>query len=206
MPVHEIQVREYECTWCGYKWISRINGKDRPIPARCAKCKRRAWENGYEGYITPEEEGLRRRIKNLEKLYRYESRDWPNGLCEQFLRIKPRPTVRELKQVLYPLGYDTRKRRNWVPDPNRLGYLKYDDSMFIPNPDKPSETEYNPENNYQKILNEEKEKRIEAMVNIMKSRGVSYDLIPIPERQKEERLRREQSLIQSTEKQVDTKE
>jgi hypothetical protein len=192
MPVHEIKVREYECTWCGYKWISRINGKDRPIPARCAKCKRRAWENGYEGYITPEEEGLRRRIKNLEKLYRYESRDWPNGLCEQFLRIKPRPTVRELKQVLYPLGYDTRKRRNWVPDPNRPAHLKYDDSVYIPRADKPSEKKYNPENRYEKLLNEEKERRIKAMITMMKSRGISYDPTPILERQKEERLGREQ--------------
>lgn len=195
MPIHEIQLKEYECTWCGYKWINRVNGKDRPIPTRCASCKRRAWEKGYEDYITPEEEGLRRRIKNLEKLYHYESRYWPSGLCEEFLKIRPRPTTSELKQVFYPLGYDTRKSRSFIPDPDRPGHLKYDDSMFIPRPDKPDEKKYNPENKYQNLLDEEKEKRINLMVNIMKSRGVSYDPIPILEQQKEERLCRGQEEV-----------
>ena len=190
MPIHEIRVKEYECTRCGYKWISRINGMDRPLPTRCANCKRRAWEKGFEDYVTPEEEGLRRRIKNLEKLYKYESRDWPNGLSEEFLKIKPRPTIEELKQVFYPLGYDPRKYRDVIPDPNRADYLKYDDSVYIPHPDKPNEKKYNPENRYQKLLNEEKEMRIKAMINKMKLRGISYDPIPILERQKEERLRR----------------
>lgn len=163
---------------------------DRPLPTRCANCKRRAWEKGFEDYVTPEEEGLRRRIKNLEKLYKYESRDWPNGLSEEFLKIKPRPTIEELKQVFYPLGYDPRKYRDVIPDPNRADYLKYDDSVYIPHPDKPNEKKYNPENRYQKLLNEEKEMRIKAMINKMKLRGISYDPIPILERQKEERLRR----------------
>jgi phage FluMu protein Com len=46
MPIHEIQVKEYECAWCGYKWINRANGKDGDIPNKCAKCKRSAWING----------------------------------------------------------------------------------------------------------------------------------------------------------------
>jgi hypothetical protein len=45
MPIHTIQVTEYECGHCGWKWINRINGKDRPIPLKCAKCKRLNWSD-----------------------------------------------------------------------------------------------------------------------------------------------------------------
>jgi hypothetical protein len=45
MPIHTVQVTEYECGHCGWKWINRINGKDRPIPLKCAKCKRLNWND-----------------------------------------------------------------------------------------------------------------------------------------------------------------
>jgi len=39
MPISKIEVDEYECLRCGYKWINRINDKDGAVPDRCAKCK-----------------------------------------------------------------------------------------------------------------------------------------------------------------------
>jgi hypothetical protein len=46
MPIHTIQVTEYECGHCGWKWINRINGNDdRPIPLKCPKCKRLNWND-----------------------------------------------------------------------------------------------------------------------------------------------------------------
>jgi hypothetical protein len=58
MPIHDIKVKEYECAWCGYKWINRVNGKDGPIPDKCAKCKRGKWINGESDIMTPQEIGL----------------------------------------------------------------------------------------------------------------------------------------------------
>lgn len=46
MPTQKIEVLEYECTKCSYRWINRVNGKDGPKPKRCAKCKRSGWEEG----------------------------------------------------------------------------------------------------------------------------------------------------------------
>jgi len=46
MTIYVIRVKEYECAKCGHKWINRINGKDGPIPERCAKCKRVNWNGG----------------------------------------------------------------------------------------------------------------------------------------------------------------
>lgn len=113
MPIHEIQVKEYECAWCGYKRINRVNGKDGNVPEKCAKCKRANWFDG--DVMTPEEVGLRRRIEGFKELYcqdydkyhgyHYIKVDWPADLCEKFLSIdNPRPTIRQLKQVMYPLG------------------------------------------------------------------------------------------------------
>jgi Zn ribbon nucleic-acid-binding protein len=28
MPIERIQVLEYECVRCGYKWVNRVNGHD----------------------------------------------------------------------------------------------------------------------------------------------------------------------------------
>jgi phage FluMu protein Com len=55
MTIYVIRVKEYECAKCGHKWINRINGKDGPIPERCAKCKRVNWNGGLEIGTTPEE-------------------------------------------------------------------------------------------------------------------------------------------------------
>jgi len=40
MPIL-IQVNEYECINCGYKWINRVNGKDGPVPKSAPNAKGR---------------------------------------------------------------------------------------------------------------------------------------------------------------------
>ena len=42
--ITRITINEYKCERCDYKWVNRRNGKDRPIPRKCAKCKRDNWD------------------------------------------------------------------------------------------------------------------------------------------------------------------
>lgn len=137
MPIYKIEVSEYECIFCGYKWINRVNGKDGLIPQRCAKCKRFYWNDGFyigrkPDPITPKERGLRTR------LYKFEGYDTrrdtglggstsyrPNELCKEFLNVNPRPTIQELVQALHPLGWDIHKHRGYIKNPENVGYLKY---------------------------------------------------------------------------------
>lgn len=149
-----MQVKEYGCSQRGHEWINQVNGRDGPIPERCAQCKWRNWNEGEDEKTSPEENGLRRRIKGFEKLYKfvefhwteYLSRppkfvtiDWPAGLTEKFLNLKPRPTIRELRRVIYPPGLVIRPlnsqneytSRGYVPDPDKPGWLKYDKEEYI---------------------------------------------------------------------------
>jgi hypothetical protein len=41
MPISNIQVNEYHCTKCGYKWINGVNGRDGPIPKSAPNVKSR---------------------------------------------------------------------------------------------------------------------------------------------------------------------
>lgn len=131
---------------CGYKWINRINGKDKPIPVRCAKCKKRNW-NREEDAISPEERGLRTRIRGIQDLYENSSlcwsdpliRDfWDNDLADKFLHLSPRPTIAELRKVVYMSGLkigltsqNQHRRRGYIPDPQKPGWLKYDREEYI---------------------------------------------------------------------------
>jgi hypothetical protein len=90
--ITKITVNEYKCERCGYKWVNRRNGKDRPIPKKCAKCKRDNWDGPK---YSPKERGLRNRIRFLKQLYP----DLPDRLIDRFLDI--RPTITELRKVLY---------------------------------------------------------------------------------------------------------
>jgi hypothetical protein len=164
MPIHKIEVSEFECVHCGYKWINRINGKDGLLPDRCAKCKRRYWNNGCysDEYhpITPKERSLRVRLYKFEG---YNS-GWggsvsyrPNEFCRKFLEMNPRPTIRELEKALYPLGWDLRKHIHYIPDPEKPNWLKYDVE------------------GYKKLLEEDAKKRRQIMTDIMKSRGIDYE-------------------------------
>jgi preprotein translocase subunit Sss1 len=87
MPTHNIQVIEYECTKCNYRWINRVNGKEQPKPKRCARCKRPGWD---EGWMSDEEKRLRRLLM-LETQY--------TDTCHRFLNISPRPTKEEIFSV-----------------------------------------------------------------------------------------------------------
>lgn len=175
MPIHQIQINEYECRHCGYRWINRINGKNGPTPDRCAKCKRFNWdkkkpmldEHGNYTNITPEERSLRVRLYKFEGYNPRETLGWggsvcyrPNTLCQTFLDLKPRPTEKELATALDPLRmrYDLQKHKYYVPNPDEPGWLKYDPK------------------GYDKLLKKEGQKRREYMIQVIKSRGIDYDV------------------------------
>ena len=192
MPIRQIQVSEYECFRCGYKWTNRVNGKDGKIPKYCAMCKSRYWNGkGEGGYnpITPRERSLR------VCLYKYEGyRDVfmgivgrqyrPNELCKKFLSLNPRPTIKELYEALFPLGYDTYKNRyrHLIPDPDRnrpktegRTNLKVDDSGWIPDHENPNQVIWNRDPNFKsdwvKALEEETRLRRQVMKRVIESRG-----------------------------------
>jgi hypothetical protein len=134
MPIHRIEVSEYECRKCHYRWINRINGIDGTIPQRCAKCKRSTWNKK----ISSKENGLRRRINHLKALYEKNIEDfsWPQKLTEEFLNLDPSPTVPELQQVLISakLGLNSQNQygqRYRVPDPDKPGRFKYDKKEWV---------------------------------------------------------------------------
>jgi hypothetical protein len=122
MPTHKVEVNEYECIRCGYRWTNRVNGKEGERPKRCGKCKRWGWD---EGPIRDEEKKLRRKLLGLEtekanKKFGKRRGDlpWkhllsqseqqviikgnrPNNLCWVFLyKIRPRPSIKELELVI----------------------------------------------------------------------------------------------------------
>jgi len=137
---------------------------------------------------------IRRRIKAFDELYRYchgYHINWPSGLTEKFLSIdNPTPTILQLSKLMEPLGWNIHKYPGYLQDPDRKGYLKYDYSHYIPNPDKPGRMKWNDDysgtTEYEKLLREEAQNRIQIMLEIMKSRGIDYDPTPILEKQQKE--------------------
>ena len=165
--ISRIEVNEYQCILCKYKWINRINGKDGQIPDRCAKCKAHNWN---EGRMTPEENGLRRRLRGMKQLYEHVALDfpsdpsiskwWDNELTEIFLSLYPRPTIEELKQVVrlpgLVIGLTSESRWIWkgfVPSPENPGAWKYDKKEYL------------------RILHSEVQKRQDIMRQIIERRG-----------------------------------
>ncbi|MGH9983830.1 MAG: hypothetical protein ACRD8W_07735 [Nitrososphaeraceae archaeon] len=165
MPIHNIETKEYECGHCGYRWTNRINGNDSPIPKKCAKCKRTNWNDPNEAF-TPEEIGLRRKIKGFRDVYYYQRNiDWPYDLSDVFLQIKnPRPTYKQLKKIVYPFG--DLDRWKWVSCPDRPGW-----SMRNPNMGE--------------IRKNEAEERKRLMLELMKERRINYDVSHGIQRMKE---------------------
>ena len=172
MPVSKIQVNEYHCIKCGYKWINRVNGKDGSIPIRCAKCKTSNWDRDA---ISPKENGLRRRIKGYKQLYKYAdfwwndnsiADCWSDELTEKFLNLNPPPTITELERVAEPPGPVLRpltsqnqyKDRGLVPDPKKPGWLKYDKEKYI------------------EILKHEAQKRQQVMQQIIEARHLGWSV------------------------------
>lgn len=129
--------------------------------------KKRNW-NREEDDISPEERGLRTRIRGIGDLYENSSlfwsdpliKDfWDNDLSDKFLRVSPRPTIAELKKVIDIPGLkialtsqNQRRRRGYVPDPQKPGWLIYDRKKYI------------------KILQWEARKRQELMQQIIEKR------------------------------------
>ena len=107
---HKIEVTEYQCAKCSYKWINWINGKEGSKPKRCAKCKRWDWE---EGYLSRIEKQLRRDLLEIEENQIKHSTlldgtgfySISTDICATFLNVYPRPTVKELMTVLNPICY-----------------------------------------------------------------------------------------------------
>jgi hypothetical protein len=164
MPMNKVEVMEYECIQCRYKWINRVNGVDGAIPKRCAKCKKLNWNRRI---TTPEEIGFRRRIGYLKTLYRDQTCywglrdnykiDWPEGLIEKFLNLDPRPTIADLERVLHApvIRLDSQNqytRRGYVPHPSKPRVMTYD------------------EEEYKKLLKQGAEKQQNLMLEIINSR------------------------------------
>src|SRR5918995_3797064 len=104
MPVNIVQVKEYECIKCGYKWINRKNGKDGFYPERCAKCKQLDWDKGN--------------ISKKESRYRYKLRFTVGEYKSHPLRphywktdakvdelLKYRPSIKDMRVILQPMCY-----------------------------------------------------------------------------------------------------
>jgi hypothetical protein len=103
LPISRIEVNEYQCALCGYKWINRVNGKDGPIPKRCAKCKDQRWEKGK---INSRETVYRDRIKKRFRWYQYLGflNGWhTEGNAMRYLAS--RPSIKEMKVLLNPMCY-----------------------------------------------------------------------------------------------------
>ena len=102
MTQRRIEVVEYECERCGYKWMSRI---EKPKPRCCAKCKHPEWDSPRMTWI---EKGLRNRIRRMDAIYSGTKRKDIFGdthvdnssTCNRFLFTEPRPTEEELRFIL----------------------------------------------------------------------------------------------------------
>jgi hypothetical protein len=83
--------------------------------------------------------------------------------------------MQELRQALYPLGWDPHKHKNHVPDPEKPGYLKYDFGRWKKDPKTGEFYKWNDDPNfisdYEKLLKEESLKRREFMKKVIRSRG-----------------------------------
>lgn len=151
-----------------------------------------------EERISPEENGLRRRIKGYNNLYSgYECSDkvkelinWDMNQCQRFLDV--RPTVIELCRVIYssPLhrynnGSDLRKFRGYIPDPDKEGWFKYDKSQLIPDPNRPGKMKWNDDKNfvseYEKLIIKEAELRKKLMNDIIESHSKKLESKEIKE-------------------------
>ena len=176
MPIQRIEVSEYQCIYCSYKWINRTNGKDGPIPKKCARCKRPNWNTG--DYMSSKEVGLRRRVQNLYRIYHvsvgrltdplpnlntFSVDDYLNRkVVTKFLNLDPRPTIEELRQVLFSpelkLGLNSQnqlRKEAWIPNPEKPGWFKLD---------------RRPYHEYLKLVKADAQKQQQIMQQVIQSR------------------------------------
>jgi hypothetical protein len=151
VPCRKVEVTEYECAKCKYRWINRINGKEGPKSKRCPKCKKWDWD---EGHLSRFEKRLRRDLLKIEvneirfpAMEGTELYSIPTDICATFLSLFPRPTVEELTIVLNPIcylgPYDYNHHSHygtcsdqihccpgWRLVPDKPGYYSYDEKIF----------------------------------------------------------------------------
>ncbi|MGA9151704.1 MAG: hypothetical protein WBZ36_14095 [Candidatus Nitrosopolaris sp.] len=173
MPSRKVEITEYECAKCSYKWINRING---PKPKRCSKCKRWDWE---EGYLSRNEKQLRLDLLRIEdNKIKYPTMfgdtgfcSIPTDICDTFLGIFPRLTEEELRNVLNPMCY-------LGPYSHRYSALSHkgtcSDQIYccpgwIPIPDKPGSYDFD-WNIHHDMVRKEKDVRHKLMQHIIDSR------------------------------------
>lgn len=189
MPINRVEVNEYECYHCGKKWTNRFDGVDGPIPKTCSRCKKTTWNRAKSDLITGKENGLRQRLKNITKA------EGITDIFDKLLNVKPKPTVDELEQILYPLGWDPRHPKNkyLVYDKTRKAdyfapldytcrhrpeyYLRRANDIVIPIPPEAKtrttrKIMYNENNEYEILLQQEKDKRLEFIAETLSLRGL----------------------------------
>ena len=94
--------------------------------------------------------------------------DWSSETTEKFLNLNPRPTIPELKQVVYPKGLAIKTLNSQnentglgsVPDPSKKKWIK-----------SPKE--------FMKLRRMEAERRQEIMRQVIESRSAKMDLYKI---------------------------
>jgi hypothetical protein len=129
--------------------------------------------------ITPEESGLRTRIRNLKDFYQMQSYywghpdnketldfGWDDKLVEQFLNLSPRPSTSELEDIFngpeFAIDVDSQRKfrsRGFVPNPEKPGWLKYDKDA------------------YWELLRSEAQKRKEMMQDMIKKREHEKNMV-----------------------------
>ena len=173
MPSRKVEITEYECAKCSYKWINRING---PKPKRCSKCKRSNWE---EGYLSGIEKRLRLDLLKIEdNKIKYPTLigdtgfcSIPTDICATFLGIFPRLTVKELMTVLNPICYlgPYSHRHTPLSHKGRCSDQIYCIPGWIPIPDRPGLYDYD-KKVHEEMKIKEKDVRHKLMQHIINSR------------------------------------
>jgi hypothetical protein len=156
LGITRVEVNEYSCELCGYKWINRVNGKDGPVPRRCAKCKHQHWERGH---LTSLEKSYQWALKKRFGYYRCVGRISPFGGWNVEENIKKylqrRPSVEEMRVLLHPMCY----------------FYKSDGKGCIPTSDK----KYVDIEATKKAHEYERELSRQLLKELMTQRGIPYD-------------------------------
>jgi hypothetical protein len=104
MPVNIVEVKEYECIKCGYKWINHKDGHDGALPRRCAKCKQLDWDKGP---ISRKESKVRYQLRftlGEWKSHPMRPHYWrTDSNVDRLLQF--RPSIEDMKLILEPMCY-----------------------------------------------------------------------------------------------------
>ena len=161
MPISRIELNEYTCVLCDYKWISRVNGKDGPIPKRCAKCKRQHWNKGeIDGLEKSYRDALKRRFGYWNSASGIYQGGW--RVEENIIRyLQPRPSVNEMRVLLHPMSYLHEYRPSY--NKTSVGCVPASDRKHIDMKATKKAHEY------------ERELSRQLLKDLMTERGIPYD-------------------------------